>query len=182
MANTNSKSVKSSGVVSQVRAALQPKARLATCLGFLLGGFVPLASYVVAHHEIDPSKPLYLQVATAIVLGGLVYSARTVYEWGKMAFQSPFKATGFVLLTEGIMVTAQSRWLAIAALAYLIVINGVATGCNLSLRKDDEPAPAEKVTAAASPTVNAPSTVKPPSKKTATKSSRPVVPSSSMMS
>lgn len=123
------------GVVEQVTLALRPRARLATLMGFLLGGFVPLASYVVAHYEIDYSAPLYTQVAVLLVLGGLVYSARTVYEWGKLAFQSPGKAVGFVVLAEGVMITGHTPWLALSALGYLISINGIATGCNLALHK-----------------------------------------------
>ena len=121
------------GVVDQVTAAFRPRARLATILGFALGGFVPLASYVVAHHEIDPAVALYQQIATLLVLGGLLYSAKTVYAWGKLAFRAPLKAAGFVVLLEGVMVFAHTQWLALAALTYLIAINGLATGCNLAL-------------------------------------------------
>jgi hypothetical protein len=121
------------GVVDQVTAAFRRRTILATVLGFALGGFVPLASYVVAHYEIDHEVALYQQIATLIVLGGLAYSAKTVYTWGKLAFRAPVKAAGFVVLVEGVMVFAHTQWLAIAALAYLMAINGLATGCNLSL-------------------------------------------------
>lgn len=125
------------GVVDQVKLAMRPKARLATCTGFLLGGFVPLASYVVAHYEIDASAPLYTQLATVLVLGGLIFSARTVYDWARLAFRAGGKALGFVVLAEGVMTTSSTSWLAIAALVYLIAINGIATGCNLSLKAED---------------------------------------------
>lgn len=119
------------GVVFQVKVALRPKARLATALGFLLGGFVPLATYEVAHREIG-SDSLYAQLATYLVLGGLVFSMATVYAWGKLAFRVPVKALGFVVLLEGVMVTSHIGWLSIAALAYLVCINGIATGCTLA--------------------------------------------------
>jgi hypothetical protein len=122
----------SAGVVAQVRAALQPRARLATALGFLLGGFVPLATYVVAHQELDVQAPLYAQRAAVLVLGGLLFSATTVYQWSRVAFGAWAKALGFVVLLEGVMVTSSTPWLALTALAYLIAINGVATGCRLS--------------------------------------------------
>jgi hypothetical protein len=38
-----------------------------------------------------------------------------------------------VLLVEGVMVLAHTRWLALTALVYLIPINGLATGCNLAI-------------------------------------------------
>ena len=118
--------------VQQVRVALRPRNRLATLLGFVLGGFVPLASFFVAHYELTAATPLYTQRSLYLVLGGLAYSAKTVWQWGKIAFQNAFKAAGFVLLLEGVMVSSTIAWLSIAALAYLMAINGVATGCNLT--------------------------------------------------
>jgi VIT1/CCC1 family predicted Fe2+/Mn2+ transporter len=120
------------GVVEQVRASMKPKARLATIIGFLFGGFVPLASWVVAHHELDKTRPFYLQVGTLIVLGGLVYSASTVYQWGKLAFRSGSKSLGFVFLLEGVLLASLTEWLSLAALGFLVFVNGIATGCNLS--------------------------------------------------
>ena len=120
------------GVVWQVRRAVARKNRLATLIGFLLGGFVPLAIYVVAHGasfawSLDARGPVTL------VVGGLLYSAQTVYQWARLAFTHATKAVGFVVLLEGVMVTAQCHWLALAALTYLVVINGVATGCTLAI-------------------------------------------------
>jgi hypothetical protein len=127
----NSNRLRTSNVVHQVRLALKPRYRLATCLGFLLGGFVPLATFFVAH-QLSTLEPLYAQKGLYLVLGGLAYSARTVWQWGRMAFANAFKAAGFVVLLEGVMVTSHIVWLSVAALVYLIAINGVATGCNLS--------------------------------------------------
>jgi hypothetical protein len=122
------------GVVDQVRAALRPQARLASLLGAPLGGFVPVASFVVARHELERGRALYGQLGAWLVLGGLLYSATTVYAWGREAFRSPVKATGFVVLLEGVLVGSRVEWLAFAALAYLVAINAVATGCTLSRR------------------------------------------------
>jgi len=105
---------------------------LAACLGALLGGFVPLSTFVVAHQEVSRVQPLYEQWVTLLVGGGLLFSATTVYAWCKQAFQSSVKAFGFVLLVEGTMVISQVQWLSVAALVYLIAINGVATGCQLT--------------------------------------------------
>jgi hypothetical protein len=100
----------------------------------LLGGFVPLASFFVAHFELSAITPLYTQRALYLVLGGLAYSAKTVWQWGTLAFQNGFKAFGFVVLLEGVMVTSHILWLSIAALVYLMAINGIATGCNLTAK------------------------------------------------
>lgn len=114
------------GVVDQVRAALKPQNRIATLVGFMLGGFVPVATFVTAH------SGSWTALSVALVVGGLLYSARTVYSWGVLAFAERVKALGFVMLLEGVLVTSQTAWLARAALAYLVLINGTATACQLS--------------------------------------------------
>lgn len=120
------------GVVAQVRAAFRARNRLPALLGFLLGGFVPVACYVLAHAELT-GAPVWTQPRAVLVLGGLLFSLRTVYAWGRLAFAESAKALGFCVLVEGVMVTAQTEWLAFAALAYLVAINGIATGCRLAL-------------------------------------------------
>jgi hypothetical protein len=127
------------GVIGQVRHALHPRALLATITGFLLGGFVPLASFWLSHRELDHGRPVYLQLTAYIVAGGLLYSAKTVYAWGKLAFHTGAKALGFVVLLEGVMILSHTPWLTMMALAYLVVINGVATGCNLALPRPQQP-------------------------------------------
>ena len=121
------------GVVAQVRRAFASGSRLAAVVGLLLGGFVPLAVYVVAHGESGAFTGH--ERAWALITGGLVYSAKTVFEWARLAFTSAFKSVGFVVLLEGVMVTSTTRWLALAALGYLIAINGVATACTLGGQK-----------------------------------------------
>lgn len=77
--------------------------------------------------------PLYSQVATYLVLGGLLFSAKTVFAWGALAFRDRWKAAGFVVLLEGVMITSSVPMLALTLLAILVAINGIATGCTLSL-------------------------------------------------
>jgi hypothetical protein len=117
------------GVVAQVRRAFASGNRLAAAVGLLLGGFVPLAVYVLAHGESGAFSGH--ERAWALITGGLVYSAKTVFEWARLAFTSAFKSVGFVVLLEGVMVTSTTHWLALTALGYLIGINGVATACTL---------------------------------------------------
>lgn len=121
------------GVVEQVRTALKDKNRLATVIGFLIGGFPPVASFFVAHVAPSGIPPWMLYASYGLVLGGLIFSAKTVWQWCRLAFLCPYKATGFVILAEGVMVTHIIEWLSIASLVYLAAINGVATGCNMAL-------------------------------------------------
>ncbi len=125
------------GVVDEVIIATAARNRLATALGVLLGGFVPLGSYVVAHYELALLETITLSNCAPLlmVLGGLAYSALTVYQWGLKAFESKFKAVGFVVLIEGIMTLSSITWLAIAALVLLMSINGISTGTKLALKR-----------------------------------------------
>jgi hypothetical protein len=126
-------SVDQLGVVDQVVEAFHPRNRLATVLGFIAGGVVPAATFLEAHGELDLDRPLHSQVATYLVLGGLLFSAKTVFAWAKLAFQDGWKAAGFVVLLEGVMITSHVPILPLVLLALLVAINGVATGCILSL-------------------------------------------------
>lgn len=129
------------GVVDQVVLACKPKNRLATAMGFALGGVVPVATYLVAHLELNSDAPLYSQIAAYLVLGGLVFSAKTVFAWAKAAFADAYKAAGFVVLLEGVMVLSHIPALPLILLAFLVSINGVATGCLLSLGRVQKPRP-----------------------------------------
>lgn len=123
------------GVVDQVVLALHPRNRLATALGFVAGGVVPVATYLEAHHDLAPSEALFSQVTTYLVLGGLLFSAKTVFCWARRAFQDAWKAGGFVILLEGVMITSHVPVLPLVLLAILVAVNGVATGCTLSLER-----------------------------------------------
>jgi hypothetical protein len=122
------------GVVDEVIIATAVRNRLATTLGFILGGFVPVGSFTVAHNEVTAFN-LANAAPLLMVLGGLVYSAITVYQWGFKAFESKFKAFGFVVLIEGIMTLSDIQWLSVAALILLVSINGLSTGTKLALKR-----------------------------------------------
>jgi hypothetical protein len=128
------------GVVDEVELAFNPRSRLATQLGFILGGVIPIATYLEAHCDLDTTRPLYAQPAAFLVAGGLLFSAKTVFAWGKRAFRDGAKAAGFVLLLEGVMITSAVPVLPLVLLAILVAINGIATGCTLSLDRASEPA------------------------------------------
>lgn len=115
-------------VVEQVRKSFHKKNRLAMICGFLLGSFVPIAAYVLGHFE-TKAEPMMWIVVTA----GLIYSATTVFQWAKVAFKNPLKALGFCILIEGVMTFSQTQALALAGLALLVIINGIATGTILAL-------------------------------------------------
>jgi hypothetical protein len=85
-----------------------------------------------AHYGVQVHPALWV-----LVLGGLVYSALTVFKWGVAAFSSPVKSVGFVLLLEGTLTFSNEHALALGALAILAFINAVATACNLIAQKKE---------------------------------------------
>jgi hypothetical protein len=116
-------------VVGQIKLAFSNP--LPLLIGALIGALVPIATYTVGHAELDASG--WASVPGAIVVGGCVFSAITVYKWGRRAFDSAFKALGFVVLSEGVMTFSHTPWLSILMLAFLMAINAVANGANLAV-------------------------------------------------
>jgi len=123
-------------VIGQIRTA--SKNKIALLVGILLGGFVPVMSYFLAHVEMTPDQWYVWRnpsMTPFFVVGCLIFSALTVYEWCHTAFdQQKYKAFGYVVAIEGVMVTTSIQWLAITALVYLVCINATATGCTLALK------------------------------------------------
>lgn len=115
-------------IVSQVKTTFSRKHWIAAAFGTYLGIGVPIAIYHIAH-----SLTSWYDVRALLVLGGLLFSATTVYQWGRLAFGSWYKALGFVVLIEGTM-TFTHGWLSMGALCYLIVINVVGTSTTIALR------------------------------------------------
>jgi hypothetical protein len=124
---------RNAGVVEQVRIACSRQHRLATFVGALLGAVVPFSTYMIAHNEMPEADWTgRFALCVALVAGGLLYSARTVFQWGELALTSRAKALGFTVLLEGVMTCSQQDWLSVTALVYLCAINAIATGVTLA--------------------------------------------------
>jgi len=80
-------------VVDQVKQSMYKKNRMAMLIGSVIGGFVPVATYVIGHHEVQANPMMWM-----IVAGGLTYSAKSVFDFAKAALKHPAKALGFVAL------------------------------------------------------------------------------------
>lgn len=123
---------KTVSVIGQVRhAARNP---IALSVGAILGGFAPAASFVLAHVEHAAPDSVKGFIKCLFILGALVFSAKSVYQWTSKAFADGQKAAGFVVVLEGAMLLTDTALLSYAALALLIGINAVAAGCNLALQ------------------------------------------------
>src|SRR5882757_9919598 len=122
----------SPSIISQINIAARNP--LPAVIGALLGALVPSATFMVGHYELTS----WTEPKALIVLGGLVFSALTVFRWGRLAFGSPVKALGFVILAEGVMTFCSTAWLSLVALGYLVLINAIATGCTIALGAVDD--------------------------------------------
>jgi len=116
-------------VIGQIKLAFANP--LPLVIGALIGALVPIATYTVGHAELDTAG--WGSVPGAIVIGGCAFSAITVYKWGRRAFDSAFKALGFVVLSEGVMSFSHVAWLSMVVLGFLVAINAVANGANLAI-------------------------------------------------
>ena len=131
-------------ILKEVRTAAGNKTALLG--GILLGGYIPFSVYWLMHQEAPASTPLCelaghpVAFAHLLVLGGLAYSAKTVYQWGRAVFADRFKAVGFTLLVEGILTFGHSDCLIFPALGILVLINGIAATSRLA-ETDLKPVP-----------------------------------------
>lgn len=91
--------------------------RIAACIG---AGFLPIASFAIAHFEAPNNPALWVLVAAA-----LLFSAPTLVTWAAKWSGGMYKAIGFAGLLEGVMVFSKIEYLAYAGLAILVLINAV---------------------------------------------------------
>jgi hypothetical protein len=124
-------------IVSQLECAVRrPQA---TLIGALVGGLVPWFARTLAHEEVPDawtagSHGLALAMI-AVVLGCAVFSALTVYKFGKATFGDNRKAIGFTLALEGVMLVSHGAT-SVVALAVLVLINALGNGATIALARD----------------------------------------------
>jgi hypothetical protein len=118
-------------VIDQVRLAFSVSA-IGLCVGVILGASIPLTTFVISHFEWKE----WLSIYTLLIIGGLGFSFKNVYQWGKAAFRDSWKAGAFVLLSDGTMVFSKIVWLQWMCLGILIGINAIASGANLVLKPE----------------------------------------------
>ena len=124
-------------VVTQLECAVRnPHAAL---IGALLGGLVPWFGRTLAHDQVPAAwsagNAALALTMVAVVLGCALFSALSVYKFGRAAFGDSRKALGFVLALEGVMLVSHGATSTVA-LAVLILINAVANGSVIALARD----------------------------------------------
>ena len=124
-------------VVTQLECAIRrPQA---TLIGALVGGLVPWFARTLAHDQLPAAwasnNDGLAAVMLAVVLGCALFSAITVYKFGRATFGCAKKALGFVLAIEGVMLVSTGATSNVA-LAVLIAINALANGASISLARE----------------------------------------------
>jgi VIT1/CCC1 family predicted Fe2+/Mn2+ transporter len=120
--------------VDQAVAVLRSSSRLSALFGLALGAFVPLASYTIIHVEVKARPELWVLVGAC-----LLFSAFSVFGWARQAFDHTFKALGFVVLLEGVLMFSRVAWLSLSGLVILMVLNGVTAAVTLQKRRRSQP-------------------------------------------
>ena len=93
-------------------------------------GFLPIASFVLAHYESKENPLLWI-----LVVAALSFSAPTLVLWAKKWCGGMVKAVGFAVLLEGVMVFSHTQYLSFGGLVILVVINA-ANAWDLAARKE----------------------------------------------
>ena len=124
-------------VVTQLECAFKnPHAAL---IGALIGGLVPWFGRTLAHDQVPAAwsagNTTLTAVMLVVVLGCALFSALSVFKFGKAAFGDSRKALGFTLALEGVMLVSTGVTSAVA-LGVLVLINAVANGAVIALARD----------------------------------------------
>lgn len=94
------------------------KRTIGQAMASVASGFLPIASFVLAHYESKTNPLLWVLVAAA-----LMFSAPTLATWAQKWCGNAYKAWGFTILLEGVMVFSGTPALSYAGLAILVLIN-----------------------------------------------------------
>src|SRR5262245_23023901 len=134
---TNADRSATTDVVTQLECAIRrPQA---TLIGALVGGLVPWFGRTLAHDQLPAAwsadNSSLAMIMLTVVLGCAVFSAITVYKFGRATFGCTKKALGFTLAIEGVMLVSTGMTSNVA-LGVLIAINALANGSSIALARE----------------------------------------------
>lgn len=130
-----------------VRYAFSPQNRLSVWLGIPMAAGLPIAAFWFSHVELPADFAAatiswldwcFIVGKILAVLGILVFSALTVYQWGYRAFRDNRKAVGYTVGVELVMLISDTPWLAITMCTVLVGINLIGTVVNIALGQKTE--------------------------------------------
>jgi VIT1/CCC1 family predicted Fe2+/Mn2+ transporter len=101
-----------------IKVSAAQKRTIGQFVAAIASGFLPIASFVIAHQEAASQPLLWILVAAA-----LMFSAPSVASWANKWCGHQIKAWGFTVLLEGTLVFAHHEALSLGGLAILILVN-----------------------------------------------------------
>jgi hypothetical protein len=113
-----------------IKVSAAQKRTIGQFIAAIASGFLPIASFVIAHHEASTQPMLWILVAAA-----LAFSAPSVASWANKWCGNLYKAWGFTVLLEGVLVFAHHEALSLGGLAMLVMINA-ANAWTLAARRE----------------------------------------------
>lgn len=128
-----------SEVVLQFLSVVKGEHRIAACFGGIMGGLIPLCSYIGIHYEVDFTKEYYLQWQWWVVVFCLGFSLPKVYQWARIGFQSWMAGACFALAIELVMISYRNIYISLACLLVLMSINAISAGANIALKRQPKP-------------------------------------------
>jgi len=101
-----------------IKVSAAQKRTIGQVIASLSAGFLPIASFVLAHYESKTQPLLWI-----LVVAALMFSAPTLISWAGKWCGNQYKAVGFTVLLEGVMVFSHTEALSFAGLLILVLIN-----------------------------------------------------------
>lgn len=129
VAKTTASKSRKQPTAAPIKINAAQKRTIGQVMAAVASGFLPIASFVLAHYESKTEPMLWVLVAAA-----LAFSAPTLVLWAKKWCGGMVKAVGFSVLLEGVMVFSHTEWLSFAGLIILVAINS-ANAWELAARK-----------------------------------------------
>lgn len=100
--------------------------------GAIFGSSASGIAYLTMHYSLVQAQEFSLKTAChgVVLLGCLLFSFPTAYEYFFRAFRSQYKAFGLVVLFELTMLSSNLPWLSVFAAFLLMAVNGVNAAIN----------------------------------------------------
>jgi len=111
--------------------------------GAVFGSSASGIAYLTMHQSLSPAimsgKGFCLETTaySVILIGCLLFSFPTAYEYFMRAFRDKGKACGLVVLFELTLLSSNIHWLSIFAAGLLMLVNGVSAATNSMARYED---------------------------------------------
>lgn len=118
MAKAKKPAARKQVTATPIKVSVAQKRMVGQFCASIAAGFLPIASYMLAHYESQTNPFMWV-----LVIAALMFSAPTLVDWSKKWCGSTTKAVGFAVLLEGVMIMSHNQILSLVGLVILVAIN-----------------------------------------------------------